>query len=104
MAKSAPIRPELRALEPSRFAAPRNEARRTEIRDVELVLGGLDGWVYDQAGRWKSRDVKSDRLWEQAGAIEVVLTGLGDLSERKLRTDLRAMQGQVRRLQAEPLW
>ncbi|MFQ3241397.1 MAG: preprotein translocase subunit SecA [Lentimonas sp.] len=97
MAKSAPIRPELRASEPSRFAAPRNEARRTEIRDVELVLGGLDGWVYDQAGRWKSRDVKSDRLWEQAGAIERVLTGLGDLPERQLRADLRAMQGQVRR-------
>ena len=76
MAKPIHIRPELKTSAPIRFAAPRNEARRTEIRDVEPVLGGLDGWIHDQVGRWKSKGVKSDRLWEEAGGIEQELIKL----------------------------
>ena len=97
MAKSAQNRLELRSLEPTRFAAPRKEARRTEIRDVEPVLAGLDGWLHDQVGRWKSKTVRSDRLWKEAGTIEEKFTQLSDLSERQLRSDLRVMREQVRR-------
>lgn len=97
MAKSAHNRPELRALQPIRFAAPRKEARRTEIRAVEPVLSGLDGWVHDLVGRWKSKSVQSDELWETAGTVELKFHELSELSERQLRSELRAMREQVRR-------
>ncbi|MDQ8195965.1 hypothetical protein QEH59_16135 [Coraliomargarita sp. SDUM461004] len=97
MAKPTSDRSKPAALKSVRFVAPRNEARRTEIREVEPVLSGLDGWVHDQVGRWKSKPVKSDAMWEQAGSIEQALRQLSQLSERQFQSELRAMRQQVRR-------
>lgn len=97
MAKTTQPPSELKSPEPIRFVAPRNEARRTEIRHVEPVPAGFDGWVHDQTGRWKSRAACSDRLWEEAGLIEIERAQLTNLSERELRSRLRLTREQVRR-------
>jgi preprotein translocase subunit SecA len=82
---------------PIRFAAPRNEGRRTETKKVEPVPSGLDGLYHDLVGRWKSRAVHSKQLWDEAGEVEAGREGLGSLSERELRSRLHAMREQVRR-------
>ncbi|TVP79016.1 MAG: prepilin peptidase [Puniceicoccaceae bacterium] len=97
MAKTAQHSPSSGTPEPVRFAAPRNEARRTEIRDFEPVPAGFDGWVHDQMGRWKSRAAWSAQLWQQADGVERARLQLGELPERELRSQLRAMRAQVRR-------
>lgn len=83
--------------EPVRFSAPSNEGRRTEIRKVEPVPAGFDGWVHDLTGWWKSRPRWSQRLWEEAGAIEAARLALAELPERAFRAKLRSVRGQVRR-------
>lgn len=82
---------------PIRFAAPSKEARRTEIRHVEPVPAGFDGLQHDLTGWWQSRPRWSQRLWEEAGAIETARLQLAELPERAFRSQLREVREQVRR-------
>lgn len=77
--------------------SPRQEARRTEVRKVEDVPTGLDGWWDDFLGWRASRPSQSRALWEKAGEVEILREKTVNLTDRELQEALQVMRQRVRR-------
>ncbi len=80
-----------------KFIPPRIEARQTDVPVVEEVPQGLDGWVHDCVGRWRSRASESRRLWQLSGEVEAEIDELSHRSERHLRSLMHKQRENVRR-------
>lgn len=80
-----------------KFVTPSSDARRTEVREPEKSVRGLDGLVCDLQGWWKGRPRKSNDLWEMAGRLHEEAAGLDSLTPGQLKNKLNDARQAVRR-------
>ena len=78
---------------------PMRDVRRTDVPEPEEIPSGLDAVADGCAGRWHSRRVHSDRLWERAGVCEATFVAeVRDLKENALKAAANEHHRTVRRL------
>lgn len=78
---------------------PMRDVRKTDIPQLEPIPAGLDAWVDGWLGRWHSRAVHSQRLWQVAGDVEATyLDAVVGLNESRLRSALAQQHRELQRL------
>jgi preprotein translocase subunit SecA len=78
---------------------PMKNVRRTDVPEPEPIHEGLDALVDSWIGRWKSRKVHSNRLWERAQTCQRAYNSeIKELHPNALRVQLNEKHLELRRL------
>jgi preprotein translocase subunit SecA len=75
------------------------DARRTDVPEPEPIPAGLDAVADGLSGRWHSRSVYSERLWDAAGDCEAKFAAeVADCRPNELKRRLNQHHRELRRL------
>jgi preprotein translocase subunit SecA len=75
------------------------DARRTDVPELDPIPSGLDAVTDGWSGRWHSRRIFSQQLWEQAGACEAAFDAdVASANPAHLKSELNGAHGNLRRL------
>ncbi|MEM1222778.1 MAG: helicase-related protein [Verrucomicrobiota bacterium] len=78
---------------------PMQDVRRTDVPKPDSVPSGLDAFADRCIGRWKSRQIHSNQLWNRAGELEVIYReSYQSLPPDQLRRELNVLHRDLRQL------
>ena len=78
--------------------APLLDVRRTELPITEKLPTGLDALVHRAHGRWKSRSIEAQKLYDQAQRLYADAAALEPLREDEIHARMLVQRQRLRRL------